>query len=99
MEINNLNINSSSHKTRQADSQSPGKGKVSVDEAKPASGETVFISSESKALKDLESSIKAEPDFDVEKVERIKAEIAEGNFVIDDEALANNMIEFDDLLG
>ncbi|GLQ32207.1 flagellar biosynthesis anti-sigma factor FlgM [Litoribrevibacter albus] len=99
MEINNLNINSSSHKAKQADGSTSGKSKVSTEKAQPESGETVFISSESKALKDLEASIKAEPDFDVEKVERIKADIAEGKFVIDDEALANNIIEFDDLLG
>ncbi|MFC3150020.1 flagellar biosynthesis anti-sigma factor FlgM [Litoribrevibacter euphylliae] len=99
MEINNLNINSSTHKAKQTDGAASGKSKVSTEQSNAASGETVFISSESKALKDLEASIKAEPDFDVEKVERIKAAISEGNFAIDDEALANNIIEFDDLLG
>jgi negative regulator of flagellin synthesis FlgM len=99
MEINNLNINSSSTRAKQVDGQAAGKGKPSTEQNAPVKGETVFISEESKSLKDLESTIQQQPDFDVDKVDKIKAAIAEGNFVIDDEALANNIIEFDDLLG
>ena len=61
--------------------------------------DTVFISNESQAIKDLETSIKEEPDFDQAKVDQIKAAIADGNFAIDDEALADNIMQFEDILG
>ncbi|GAA3913400.1 flagellar biosynthesis anti-sigma factor FlgM [Litoribacillus peritrichatus] len=97
MEINNLNINSSSPKAKQAETSSAGKEKSQDITSQPSAGETVFISSESKAMNDLESSIKEQPDFDTDKVAQIKAAIAEGNFAIDDEALANNIIQFEEL--
>ncbi len=99
MEINNLNINSSSPKTKQAESSSAGKEGSTDIPSKTTSGETVFFSQESKAMNDLESSIKEEPDFDKDKVAQIKAAIADGNFAIDDEALANNIIQFEELFG
>ena len=99
MEINNLNINTGASKNKQVDSGGSSKATESKNTNAESVADTVFISNESQAIKDLETSIKEEPDFDQAKVDQIKAAIADGNFAIDDEALADNIMQFEDILG
>lgn len=58
-------------------------------------GDNVSLSEKAKGLKELETSIKAHPDVDKEKVEKIKAAIAEGSYSVDSNKVAQKMLEFD----
>ena len=60
----------------------------------PQQGDNVSLSDKAKNLKDLEASIKSQPDVDKEKVERIKAAIADGSYSVNSEKVAQKMLEF-----
>lgn len=59
----------------------------------------VQLSPEALALKRLEAQINASPDIDVGRVAAIKRAIAEGNFEINVERIAERMLQQDNLLG
>lgn len=65
-----------------------GAGKSAA--ATPAPTDTVRLSSQGQALANASSTSAV---FDTRKVERIKAAIAEGQFKVDSEKVADNLLE------
>lgn len=64
-----------------------------------AGKDSVQLSPEAQALKRLEAQINASPDIDIGRVAAIKRAIAEGNFEINVERIAERMLQQDNLLG
>lgn len=60
-----------------------------------SSSDTVNITSEANKIRELQSSLANVPDIDLEKVEAIKQEIANGNYPIDHERIASNLLELE----
>ncbi len=64
------------------------------------SGDNVTISSAAQQLNSIESSIKASPAFDAEKVNAIKTAIQNGEFQVNTEKVADGLIQsVKDMLG
>ncbi|MFO1435172.1 MAG: flagellar biosynthesis anti-sigma factor FlgM [Gammaproteobacteria bacterium] len=57
-----------------------------------AGGEQVHITSKATELQDLEKHVKAAPDVDVERVNRIRDAISDGSYKIDNDKLAQNIL-------
>jgi len=55
----------------------------------------VSITSEANKIRELQSSLANVPDIDMEKVESIKKEIANGNYPIDHERIASNLLDLE----
>ncbi len=88
--------NEQSNKTTRADNVS-----TNPDAAKtPAtqSEDTVNITSEASRIRELQNSLADVPDIDLEKVEAIKKEIANGNYPIDHERIASNLLDLEKTL-
>jgi negative regulator of flagellin synthesis FlgM len=67
-------------------------------EKKPAAeSDNVLLSAEAQALKRLEAHINASPDIDIGRVAAIKRAIAEGNFEINVQRIAEKMLQQDSL--
>lgn len=63
---------------------------------KPAQpGDSVSFSDKAKGLKDLESSIKSEPDVNKERVAQIKAALEDGSYSVNADKVAQKMLDFD----
>lgn len=60
--------------------------------------DTVSITSEASRILELQNSLTDAPDIDLEKVEAIKQEIADGNYPIDHERIASNLIDLEKIL-
>jgi len=92
----------SSHSTRSKATGvgSPAERKSSSSAEKvESSSDNVQLSPEAQALKRLEAQINASPDIDSGRVAAIKRAIAEGNFEINIERIAERMLQQDNLLG
>lgn len=63
-----------------------------------STADTVSITSEASRIRDLQNSLADVPDINMEKVEAIKKEIANGNYPIDVERIANNLIDLEKTL-
>lgn len=74
--------------------------KKSNTEEKPSApaGDSVMLSPEAQALKRLEAHIAASPEIDSNRVATIKRAIAEGNFEINVEHIAEKMLQQDSFL-
>jgi len=59
------------------------------------SSDTVSITSEANRIRELQSSLADVPDIDLQKVESIKQEIANGNYPIDHERIASNLLDLE----
>ena len=59
--------------------------------------DTVQLSGAAQVLKDQEMKISSLPDVDMDKIERIKQQIAAGEYKIDTQKLAGNMQNIDAL--
>lgn len=59
--------------------------------------DTVQLSGAAQVLKEQEAKISQMPDIDMDKVEQIKQAIAAGEYKIDTEKLASNMMQMDAL--
>lgn len=59
--------------------------------------DTVNLSGTAQTLQNQEAKINSMPDIDQEKVDRIKSELASGNYRIDSQKLAKNMASMDSL--
>lgn len=88
-------LNEQSNRTARTDKTSAVQG----DNPKPAdtasNAETVSITSEASRIRELQNSLADVPDIDMEKVEAIKKEIANGNYPIDHERIASNLIDLE----
>jgi len=90
--------NSARSKTTGVGSQSEQKHQA-VAEKVDSGSDSVHISPEAMALKRLAAHISASPDIDISRVAAIKRAIAEGNFEINVERIAERMLQQDNLLG
>jgi negative regulator of flagellin synthesis FlgM len=74
-----------------------------VDERKSAgkasAGETVELTSGARLLERLEKTLAAMPDIDAGRVDAVKTAIANGDYVIDAEKIADALIRSDRELG
>ena len=59
---------------------------------------TVSITDEANKIRELQSSLVNVPDINQEKVEAIKQEIANGNYPIDHERIASNLLDLEKTL-
>ncbi|MFC3022396.1 flagellar biosynthesis anti-sigma factor FlgM [Vibrio zhugei] len=60
--------------------------------------DAVSLSSQSKAMEEMKSSMASSPSFDSAKVAAIKDAIANGSYVVDPDKLADSMIRFENEL-
>jgi negative regulator of flagellin synthesis FlgM len=90
--------NSARNKPAGVDSQTGQKQSDSVEKV-DTGRDSVQLSPEAQALKRLEAQINASPDIDIGRVAAIKRAIAEGNFEINVERIAERMLQQDNLLG
>lgn len=63
-----------------------------------SSGDKVALSATAQSLKSLESAVSASDGIDAAKVERIRAQIAEGRYHVDAGKLADRMIDLEQKL-
>jgi negative regulator of flagellin synthesis FlgM len=55
-------------------------------------GENVSLTKTAAEMRDLEHAVRSAPDIDVDRVNRLRQAIAEGNYQVDDEKLAQNLL-------
>ena len=83
---------------KSSSTQSPQQ--ASADQAKSqapsARGENVNLSSQAKNLKQLEQKLGDYPEMDDDRIEQIRAALADGSYKIDAEKLAQKMLEMDE---
>lgn len=60
-----------------------------------SSTETVSITNEANKIRELQSSLVNIPDINQAKVDAIKEEIANGNYPIDHERIASNLLDLE----
>lgn len=60
-----------------------------------ARGENVNLSNQAKNLKQLEQKLGDYPEMDDDRIEQIRAALADGSYKIDAEKLAQKMLEMD----
>ncbi|MCK4707492.1 MAG: flagellar biosynthesis anti-sigma factor FlgM [Gammaproteobacteria bacterium] len=60
-----------------------------------SSSDTVSITNEANKIRELQASLADVPDIDLQKVESIKQEIANGNYPIDHERIASNLLDLE----
>ncbi|SDX42480.1 flagellar biosynthesis anti-sigma factor FlgM [Marinobacter mobilis] len=65
-------------------------------QAQAARGESVKLSSQAKDLKQLEQRLNSYPETDDDRIEQIKAALADGSYKVDAEKLAQKMLEMDE---
>lgn len=63
-----------------------------------STADTVSITSEANKIRELQSSLANVSDINLEKVESIKKEIANGNYPIDHERIASNLLDLEKIL-
>ena len=97
--INNINrsasnaLNNNAGKTQEK-SNAQDKSLPSTDKTE----DTVSISSETVHIRELQSQLNNVSEIDMDKVEAIKQEIAKGNYPIDNERIAENLINLEKAL-
>lgn len=97
---NNRLPTSSSNDARNKAAGVDGSGSQAKSSTHGSSGvekDSVQLSPEAMALKRLEAQINASPDIDIGRVAAIKRAIAEGNFEINVERIAERMLQQDGL--
>ncbi len=67
--------------------------------SRPAADDTVSLSEESVQVRELQQQLGSIPEVDAEKVEAIKQEIAKGNYPLDPERIAENLLNLEKVLG
>jgi len=66
--------------------------------SRPAAEDTVSLSDQSLQVRDLQQTLESLPEVDAVKVEAIKQEIAKGNYPLDPERIAQNLIKLEKAL-
>ncbi len=103
IDFNRLNTGNSSNNTVNkppvAQNQPPSSGTSAAPEAAPnkpaGSGESVQLSQQAQALKQAESRLNDLPSVDKERVERLKAAIADGSYSVDAKRVAQKLAAFE----
>jgi len=89
-------LNEQSNKTNRSENAS---ARLDANQSPTAQSEdTVNITSEANRIRELQNSLADVPDIDLEKVEAIKQEIANGNYPIDHERIASNLLDLEKTL-
>ena len=70
---------------------------VPTEKSGTLANDTVKISGAAQSMQFNQSKINSMPDMDMEKVEQIKQAIAAGQYKVDSERLANNMVAMDSM--
>ncbi|MDH5483896.1 MAG: flagellar biosynthesis anti-sigma factor FlgM [Gammaproteobacteria bacterium] len=96
--INNINRSTTDAMASNTSKTSSSNKTVSQAESRPASGDTVSLSAEGLQIGELKQQLDALPDVDAEKVAAIKQEIARGNYPLDPERIAENLINLEKAL-
>lgn len=99
IEINNIGPsrpdNSRSQGAKSAPSPESQKGTDKAPSSGSSSADNVSLSSEAKNLARIESEIKALPEVDQARVDEIKARIEQGQYQIDNDNLAQKMLDLE----
>ena len=85
-------VSSSASKTREKSSAEPSTAPAPVTE------DTVSLSAESLQAGELQQQLNSIPEVNAEKVEAIRQEIAKGNYPLDPERIAENLINLEKAL-
>jgi len=97
--ISNINRPATDSLTSNA---SKSRDKTSTDtsnsSAAARSEDTVSLSAESNQVQQLQQQLESLPEIDSQKVESIKQEIAKGNYPLDAERIAENLIKLEKAL-
>jgi negative regulator of flagellin synthesis FlgM len=100
MQINNNGITSNPNantKQNTVEDASTHKSGATLDAASKDS-DSVKLSPEAQALKELEVQIALSPEVDTKKVEQIRQEIEKGTYTINAETIASKILKSEDLL-
>lgn len=62
---------------------------------RPAGNDTVALTDGARLLERVEGKLADAPAVDVQKVESVKAEIADGSYQVDDRAIAEKLLQSD----
>lgn len=103
IDFNRLNTGNSSNSTVNkpsvAQNQPPSSGTGTAPESAPnklaSAGESVQLSQQAQALKQAESRLNDLPSVDKERVERLKAAIADGSYNVDVKRVAQKLAAFE----
>ncbi len=99
--INNINRSSTDALTNSASktrSKASTESTTSGSGSQPATDDTVSISKESVHIRELQQQLDSISEIDSEKVDAIKQEIAKGNYPIDSNRIAENLISLEKAL-
>lgn len=70
---------------------------VQTEKSGTLADDTVKLSGAAQSMQSHQSKINSMPDMDMEKVEQIKQAIAAGQYKVDSEKLASNMVAMDSM--
>lgn len=105
IDINGLSSNNAGSARQKSDSSRVGEtdktkqlqSNGAANASNSASGDKVSLSSEARVLQQAEGQLGNSSEVDMEKVDRIKAAIADGSFQPNSEEIAKKMLDMDDL--
>jgi len=92
---NEILSDQSSKTAKTENTKAPGNSEQT---SKTSTADTVSITGEANRIRELQNSLVDVPDIDLAKVEAIKNEIANGNYPIDHERIASNLIDLEKTL-
>lgn len=96
--INNINRSASNALSNNASKTQPEPAEGKAIKTPADTGDTVSISEETVHIRELQSQLNNISEVDMDKVESIKQEIAKGNYPIDKERIAENLINLEKAL-
>ena len=96
--INNINRSASNPLSNNASKTQKETSAESSVQTPADNGDTVSISKETVHIRELQSQLNSLSEVDMDKVESIKQEIAKGNYPIDNERIAENLINLEKAL-
>lgn len=101
MDINQFNQSSNVSKAREAAVPTAGRNEQPVENKATGQSntqDTVSLTDAGNAVKRLEDRMAQQPVVDTQKVERIKAAIAEGSYQVDSASIAKKLSAFETLM-
>lgn len=96
--INNINRSASNALSNNASKTQPESTTDKAVQTPADTGDTVSISKETVHIRELQAQLNNISEVDMDKVESIKQEIAKGNYPIDNERIAENLINLEKAL-
>ena len=96
--INNINRSSTESVTTNSSKARAKEAPESTPSTRPAAEDTVSLSEESVQVGELRQQLNDISEVDTDKVEAIKREIANGNYPVDPERIAENLLNLEKAL-